>query len=71
MFVVGARYGWWGFALLCLILAVATMVGMLLLTWLTLKGFEHLEFEVLERHEGRILGAMLIALSLAVVILET
>jgi len=71
MFVVGARYGWWGFALLCLILAVATLVGMLLLTWLTLKGFEHLEIEALERHEGRILGGMLIALSLAVVILET
>ena len=71
VFVVGARYGWWGFALLCLILALATLAGMLLLTWLTLRGFQHLKLEVLDRYAGRILGGMLIALSLAVVILET
>jgi nickel/cobalt exporter len=71
VFIVGARYGWWGFALLCLILAVATLGGMMLLTWLTLRGVQHLELDALDRYEGRILGGMLIALGLAVVILET
>jgi hypothetical protein len=42
VFVAGARYGWLGFAVLCLILAVATLAGMLLLTGLKLRGLQHL-----------------------------
>ena len=71
VFVVGARYGWMGFTVLCLILAFATVAGMLLLTWLTLKGLQHLKLEALARYEGRILGGILIALGIAVLILET
>ena len=71
VFVVGARYGWMGFAVLCLILAVATVTGMLLLTWMTLRGLQHLKLEVLDRYEGRILGGLLIALGLAVLVLES
>ncbi len=52
-------------------LAVATLAGMMLLTWLTLLGFEQARFERFEKHEGKILGALLIALGLAVVIAET
>lgn len=71
VFVAGARYGWMGFTILCLILAIATLAGMLLLTWLTLRGLQHLKLEALARYEGRILGGILIALGVAVIVLET
>jgi ABC-type nickel/cobalt efflux system permease component RcnA len=71
VFVAGVRYGWWGFTILCIVLAVATLAGMLLLTWLTLRGLQHLKLEALDRYEGRILGGILIALGLAVILLET
>ena len=71
VFVAGVRYGWWGFTILCLILAVATLGGMLALTWLTLRGLQHLNLAALDRYEGHILGGILIALGLAVAVLET
>lgn len=70
VFVAGVRFGWPGFLLLCLILAIATLAGMVLLTWLTLRGLKHVHLEALDRHEGRILGAILIVLGLAVLIPE-
>ncbi len=71
VFVAGVKFGWAGFFGLCLVLAVATLAGMLLLTWLTLLGLEQARFEKLEHYEGRIAGGLLIALGLAVLILET
>ncbi len=71
VFVAGAKFGWSGFAVLCATLAVATLTGMLLLTWLTLLGFGQARFARFEKHEGKILGGLLIALGLAVVIVET
>jgi nickel/cobalt transporter (NicO) family protein len=71
VFVAGAKFGWSGFLVLCATLAVATLTGMLLLTWLTLLGFKRARFEQFEKHEGKILGGLLIALGLAVVIVET
>lgn len=71
VFVAGARYGWPAFALLCAILAIATLAGMLLFTHLTLRGIRRFDLGALERFEGRILGGMLIALGVAVVALET
>ena len=44
--------------------------GMLLLVWLTLMGLEHVKLDRLERHEGRIAGGLLMALGLAVLVLE-
>ena len=38
MFVAGAKFGWSGFLVLCATLAIATLAGMMLLTWLTLLG---------------------------------
>ncbi len=71
VFIAGVRYGWVGFTVLCLILAVATLAGMLLLTGLTLRGLQHLKLEALARYEGRILGGILIGLGVAVIVLET
>jgi len=71
VFVAGVKSGWIGFAVLCVILAVATLAGMVLLTWFTLHGLQHLNLEKLEHQEGRIAGGLLIALGLAVLVLET
>jgi nickel/cobalt transporter (NicO) family protein len=71
VFIAGARFGWAGFAVLCAVLAVATLAGMLSLTWLTLIGFKHAKFDRFERHENKVLGGLLISLGLAILILET
>lgn len=71
VFVAGAKFGWTGFVALCGVLAVATLGGMLLLTWLTLIGFPHATFDRFERYESKVLGGLLILLGLAVLILES
>jgi len=71
VFVAGAKFGWTGFLLLCATLAVATLAGMMLLTWLTLLGFEQARLERFEQYEGKVLGGLLIALGLAILIVET
>lgn len=71
VFVAGVPYGWAGFVLLSLLLAGATLAGMLLFTWLTLLGLSHLRLERLERYEYGAVGALLCVLGLVVWILET
>ncbi|MGA0601050.1 hypothetical protein ACO2Q3_10145 [Caulobacter sp. KR2-114] len=71
VFLSGARYGWTAFILLSLILALATLAGMLVFTSLSLAGLSRLRLGALERYEGLILGLLLCALGLAVVFLET
>lgn len=71
MFVAGVPYGWSGFLLLSLLLAAATLAGMLLFTWLTLRGLEHLRLERLERYENGVVGALLCVLGIAIWMLET
>jgi nickel/cobalt transporter (NicO) family protein len=71
VFVAGAKFGWAGFAALCGVLAVATLGGMMLLTWLTLVGLPHARFDRFERYESKVLGGLLILLGVAVLILES
>jgi nickel/cobalt transporter (NicO) family protein len=71
VFVAGVKFGWAGFAALCGVLAVATLGGMLLLTWLTLVGLPHARFDRFERYESKVLGGLLILLGIAVLILES
>ncbi len=71
VFIAGVKFGWSGFAVLCAVLGIATLAGMMLLTWLTLIGFQHAKFDRFERYESKILGALLISLGVAVLILET
>jgi nickel/cobalt transporter (NicO) family protein len=71
VFVAGVKFGWTGFAALCGVLAVATLGGMLLLTWLTLIGLPHARFDRFERYESKVLGGLLILLGVALLILET
>jgi nickel/cobalt transporter (NicO) family protein len=70
VFLIGAKYGWIGFALLSAILAVATVAGMVVFTWLTLTGMEKLKFRTLERFESGILGGVLCLLGTLIILFE-
>jgi hypothetical protein len=70
VYLTGIRYGWMGFALLSVILATATLAGMVIFTWLTLVGMEKLKLKVLETYESGILGAVLVLLGVLVVVFE-
>jgi nickel/cobalt transporter (NicO) family protein len=70
VFLIGAKYGWIGFALLCGILAVGTVAGMVTFTWLTLAGVERLNFKAFEKFESGVLGGVLCLLGLSIILLE-
>ena len=70
VFLMGARYGWIGFALLSATLAIATVAGMVIFTSLTLAGVEKVNFRVLERFESGILGGVLCLLGMLIILFE-
>jgi len=70
VFLIGAKYGWVGFALLSAILAVATVAGMVVFTWLTLAGVEKLKFRNLEKFESGVLGGVLCLLGIMIILFE-
>jgi nickel/cobalt exporter len=70
VFLIGAKYGWIGFALLSGILAIATVAGMVVFTWLTLAGVEKLKFDTFEKFESGILGGVLCLLGVLIILLE-
>lgn len=70
IYLSGVKFGWRGFALLTLILAVGALAGMTLFTWLTLRGLEHLKVQRLERYEAGLVGAMFSLLGVLVILLE-
>jgi nickel/cobalt transporter (NicO) family protein len=69
VYLSAVQFGWRGFLVLSLILAVATLGGMLLFTWLTLVGLEKMEIKNLERYEAGLLGALFTLLGLLLVVL--
>jgi ABC-type nickel/cobalt efflux system permease component RcnA len=70
VYLSGIAYGWLGFLALSLVLATATLAGMVILTWITLAGFQRLRLHALERVENGVLGAMLCLLGIALVWIE-
>jgi ABC-type nickel/cobalt efflux system permease component RcnA len=70
VYLSGVQFGWRGFVVLSLILAVATLVGMTLFTWLALLGFEKIEIRSFERFEAGLLGGLFVALGMIVIVLE-
>ena len=70
VFLTGAKYGWFGFALLSAILAIATVAGMIVFTWLTLLGLQRLRFKALEKYEPIIVGVVFCLLGLIIILLE-
>ena len=70
VFLIGAKYGWFGFAFLSAVLATATVAGMLTFTWLTLLGSQRLHFQALDKYEGMIVGSIFCLLGLLIILLE-
>jgi ABC-type nickel/cobalt efflux system permease component RcnA len=70
VFLTGAKYGWFGFALLSAILAIATVAGMIVFTWLTLLGLQRLRFKALEKYEPITVGVVFCLLGLIIILFE-
>jgi nickel/cobalt transporter (NicO) family protein len=70
VYLLGVKYGWIGFVLLSVILACATIAGMVVFTWLTLMGIEKLNLKRLEKIEAGVMGALLCVLGILIIILE-
>jgi nickel/cobalt exporter len=70
IYLSGVQFGWRGFFVLSGILATATLLGMLLFTWLTLVGMERFKLKRFERHEAGLLGLMFTVLGAVVIWLE-
>lgn len=56
--------------MLSVILAVATLVGMTLFTWLALLGIDRIRIKNFERYEAGLLGALFTLLGVIVIALE-
>lgn len=70
VYLSGVQFGWQGFFVLSAILAVATLAGMMLFTWLTLVGLEKFEIKNFERFEAALLGTLFSALGVLIILLE-
>ncbi len=70
IYLSGVQFGWPGFFLLSGILAVATLTGMTLFTWLTLVGFGRFELKRFERWESGLLGTLFLILGVIVLVLR-
>jgi nickel/cobalt transporter (NicO) family protein len=69
-YVSGIRYGWSGFAVLTLILSIATVLGMVLFTSLTLIGLGRIKLALLEKYESLIMGMLLCSVGLLILFFE-
>lgn len=65
VYLTAAPYGWPGVAWLSAVLALATLGGMLALTWLTLHTVQRLRWRWLERLDERVIGGLLCLLGVA------
>ena len=70
VYLSAVQFGWTGFIILSLILAVATLAGMTVFTWLTLIGFEKLKLRYFEKWESGLLGAIFVVLGLMFLLME-
>lgn len=67
VYLSGIKYGWTGFVVLSAVLALATIAGMVVFTWLTMSGMERLRLGFLERYESGILGALILFLGVGII----
>ena len=70
VYVSGVRYGWHGFALLTIILTVATIAGMVVFTGLALTGIEQVKLRSFEKYEAGVMGALLCAVGVLIILFE-
>lgn len=69
VYLSGISYGWTGFVVLSAVLAVATISGMVIFTWLMMSGMERLPLGALERYESGILGTLILFLGVGIIFL--
>ncbi len=70
VYLSGVQFGWRGFFVLSVILAVATLAAMTLFTWLALVGFERFRLKVFERYEAGLLAVLFGVLGVIIIALE-
>lgn len=70
VYLSGVQFGWRGFFVLSLILAVATLAGMLSFTWLALVGFDRFRLQTFERYEAALLGTLFGVLGAIILLME-
>jgi hypothetical protein len=68
VYLAAIRFGWAGFALLSLVLGLATMMGMVLFTAISFWGAQRLPLRALERNEAGVMAGVLCALGVAVMV---
>lgn len=70
VYLSGIGYEWGGFVMLSLILAIATMAGMVFFTWITMTGLAQVQLQTLEKYEAGLLGVLLCVLGILIMIIE-
>lgn len=70
IYLSGVQFGWRGFFVLSAILAVATLAGMTLFTWLALLGFNRVRLKSFERYESGLLAVVFGVLAVLIVLIE-
>ena len=70
VYLLGVKYGWIGFVLLSVILASATITGMIVFTWLTLMGIEKLNLKQFQKIEAGMMGTLLCVIGILIIIFE-
>lgn len=70
VYLSAVQFGWKGFVVLSIILAVAALAGMTLFTWFALVGFDRIRIHRFERQEAGLVGAIFLLLAVVVLVLE-
>ena len=70
VYVSGVRYGWPGFALLTLVLSIATVAGMVVFTFLALAGIEQIKLRWFDKYESGVIGGLLCVVGLLIILFE-
>lgn len=70
VYLSAVGYGWKGFIMLSVVLAVGTLATMLSFTWLSARMINKYQMDWLEDHEKLIIGIGLIVLAVILVIIE-
>ncbi len=69
VYLSGVQFGWRGFVVLSVILAVATLAGMAIVTSLAMAGLDRFKVKYFERREAGTLGVLFCVLGAIVVVL--
>lgn len=70
VYLSGVQFGWRGFVVLSVILALATFGAMAVFTWLALVGFERFRLKSFERYESGMMGTLFAILGVVIIALE-